>query len=301
MKLLLLKTNLYSQTEETFPFNVYTVGTEEQSSMIRLKGFSANHLFLTFSGMGMFRTLGQEHWDIIRPNTLLYIPSELPHEYLPYNHEPWCVGYVTFVENQKNILESWGFGKSPIQFELQDMDRLDKLLEEIWKHSGPQHDVWCATGHFFSFCLELKKQRSLTGLEKPVVAYQEALRHRDSVVDSAIRFLHDHLQRNISLTELSSHVGYSPKQLNRLFQQSIGSTPLQYLQGIRLQTAALLLKYHPRITINQAAAHIGMEAVYFTRLFRRRYGLVPSEFRKQDDIAGRSSSVRSAFQKVDLN
>jgi AraC-like DNA-binding protein len=296
MKLLPLRTNLYPQTGVTFPFTVYTVGTEEQSSMIRLKGFSANHLFLTFSGMGMFRPLGQELWEIIKPNTILYIPSDLPHEYLPYNQEPWCVGYVTFVENQKAILESWGFGKSAVQFDLQDIDRLDKLLEEIWRHSGPQNDVWRTTEYLFSFCLELKKQRSLAGLQEPVVAYQEALRHRDSVVDSAIRFLHDHLQRNISLAELSSHVGYSPKQLNRLFQQSMGATPLQYLQGIRLQTAALLLKYHPRITINQAAAHIGMEAVYFTRLFRRRYGLVPSEFRKQADIIVNSSAARSSIQ-----
>jgi AraC-like DNA-binding protein len=284
MKLLPLRTNLYSQIGETFPFTVYTVGTEEQASMIRLKGFSAKHLFLTFSGTGMFRPLGQDKWDIVRPNTMLYIPSEFPHEYLPYSQEPWNVGYVTFVESQEIILESWGFGKTPIQHTLQDMFRLYELLEEIWKHSGSQYDVWRSTELFFSFCLELKKQTSLAGVQKPAVAYKEALRYRDSVVDSAIRFMHDHLERNLSLAELSSHVAYSPKQLNRLFQQSLGLTPLQYLQGIRLQTAALLLKYHPRITISQAAAHIGMEAVYFSRLFRRKYGIVPSEFRKQKDI-----------------
>lgn len=284
MKLLHLRTNLYPQIAEQVPFNVYTVGTEEQHSITRLKGFSAKQLFLTFSGTGYFRPLGQDEWDIITPNTLLYIPSEFPHEYLPQNQVPWCVGYVTYVEKQANLLEGWGFGEVPIQLKLHEMDRLFGLIEQIWFHSGPQYDMWQSTELFFSFCLELRKQSSTMSIQKPVIA-EKALRYRDSVVDSAIRFLHDHLQRNLSMEELSSHVGYSPKQLSRLFQQSVGSTPLQYLQQIRLSTASLLLQDHPSMTIRQAAAYIGMEPDYFARLFRRKYGFVPSELKNADGSA----------------
>ncbi|HEY0827818.1 MAG TPA: helix-turn-helix domain-containing protein [Bacilli bacterium] len=280
MKLLQLRTNLYPQIAEKVPFIVYTVGTEEQNSITRLKGFSAKQLFLTFSGTGYFRPLGQDKWDIITPNTLLYIPSGFPHEYLPQNQEPWCVGYVTYVEEQDNLLKGWGFGKSPVQLKLQEMDRLFRLIEQIWHHSGPQYDMWQSMELFFSFCVELRKQATPKSIPKPVIM-EKALRYRDSVVDSAIRFLHDHLQRSLSMVELSSYVGYSPKQLNRLFQQSIGSTPLQYLQQIRLNTASLLLQEHPSMTIRQAAAYIGMEPDYFARLFRRRYGFVPSELRMQ--------------------
>lgn len=276
MKLLQLRTNLFPPIGENVPFIVYTVGTEEQHPITRLTGFSAKQLFLTFSGTGSFRLLGQDKWDIIHPNTLLYIPSGLPHEYLPQSQEPWCVGYVTFVEKQEAILESWEFGDMPTQLVLQKMDRLHVLIEQIWLCSGPQFDVWQSTESFFAFCLELKKQTSSVSIQHLMVT-EKALRYRDSVVDSAIRFLHDHLQRNLTMAELSSHVGYSSKQLNRLFQKSFGTTPLQYLQVYRLQTASMLLKEQPTMTIRQIAAHIGMEPIYFTRLFKRKYGVVPSK------------------------
>ncbi|UUZ89605.1 AraC family transcriptional regulator [Paenibacillus sp. P25] len=247
--------------------------------MTRLKGFSAKQLFLTFSGTGAFRPLGQENWDIIAPHTLLYIPAGFPHEYVPQGQEPWYIGFVTFVEKRDGLAENWGFGESPFQLELRDMDRLYGLLEQIWVRSGPMYDVWEATGHFFSFCIEIKKQTAAEDLTHSRQA-EGPVRYRDSVVDSAVRFLQDHLQRSLSMEELASHVGYSPKRLNRLFQKALGTTPMQYLQRIRLSTAARLLEEHPSMTVRQAAAHIGMEPVYFTRLFRRAYGVVPSEYKK---------------------
>ncbi|WP_373230704.1 hypothetical protein [Cohnella sp.] len=66
-----MRSNSSHQFEEGLPFAVYTVGTEMQASITRLEGFSANQLFLTFSGKGKLRLLGQDKWDIINPGTLL--------------------------------------------------------------------------------------------------------------------------------------------------------------------------------------------------------------------------------------
>lgn len=280
MKLLQLRTNLYHQIEENIPFSVYTVGTENQQAMTRLKGFSAKQLFISFSGLGAFRSLQHNEWDILTPHTLLYIPSEYPHEYLPQGKDAWFVGYVSFVENHDALLESWGFGDTPFQLQLQDSYKLYTFLEKVWSQSGPQYDVWHSTELFFSLCLELKKQATINSIKKPNPGQAiRLMRYRDSVVDSATRFLHDHLQRDLTMAELSARVGYSSKQLNRLFQQSLGLTPLQYLHKIRLQTASRLLEEQPGMTIRQIAAHVGMEPVYFTRMFKRQYGLVPTEYR----------------------
>lgn len=64
--------------------------------------------------------------------------------------------------------------------------------------------------------------------------------------------------------------------LTRLFRQSIGLTPLQYLQQIRLRTARLLLQDHPELTVRQAASYVGLEPVYFTRLYKREFHRLPS-------------------------
>lgn len=278
MDTLPLRTNLHRPAGEDVPCDVYTVGTEHQAPITRLKGFSANQLFLTFSGTGVFRPIGQEKWDTIPPHTLLYIPSGFPHEYVPHGREPWSVGYVTYVERLPGALTSWGFGDVPFTRTLRRTDRLYELLERIWSCSGPNFDRWNCIEHFFAFCLELKKQTAPDGVPE-ASAPARSFRYRDTVVDSAIRFLHDHLQRDLTMTELASYVGYSPKQLNRLFRQAVGTTPLQYLQRIRMHTAALLLHEHPHMTVRETAAHIGMEPVYFTRLFRRAYGVTPSAYK----------------------
>lgn len=278
MKLLPLRTNLHRPEPGLVPASVYTVGTEWQQPVTRLRGFSAKQLFLTFSGTGVFRKFQHHKWDIVEPNTLLYIPSWMPHEYLPQGTEPWCVGYVTFVEGKEAPLERWGFGSEPFLLELRDTGRLFALLEEVWRASGPDFDLWRTTELLFAFCVELKKQS--TARRPPAEAVPVAT-YRTSIVDSAVRFMQDHLQRDFSMAELAAHVGYSSRQLARIFRSAFGMTPLQYLHRLRLRTAAMLLVEQPDMTVRQVAAHVGMEPVYFTRLFRRAFGAVPSEYRNR--------------------
>jgi hypothetical protein len=149
MKLLPLRTNLYHHEEEQLPFSVYTVGTEHQQAMTRLKGFSSKQLFVTFSGTGTFRALGQDKWDIVPPNSLLYIPADYPHEYLPQGLEPWFVGYVSFTDRHNDLLDKRGFGNEPLQLRLKDPSRLYELISQIWNCSGPQYDIWYATEGLF--------------------------------------------------------------------------------------------------------------------------------------------------------
>ncbi|MDT3425853.1 hypothetical protein J2Z22_001372 [Paenibacillus forsythiae] len=100
MKLLQLHTNLNASFAGDVPLYVYTVETEKQPPITRLNGFSAKQLFFTIAGGGEFRLLGQDNWDILMPDRLLYIPGGLPHEYVPKGREPWLTGYVTFVEKE---------------------------------------------------------------------------------------------------------------------------------------------------------------------------------------------------------
>ncbi|MEF3306116.1 AraC family transcriptional regulator [Paenibacillus sp. GYB003] len=281
MPLLALRSNLQTPPEQDVPIRVYTVGTEKQSAITRMKGFSANQLFLTFAGSGLFRPLGQDNWDIVETDTLLYIPAGLPHEYVPQGPDPWYVGYVTFVEMREGLLEGWGFGKQPYRQKLASARALLAPLAAVWSCSGPEFDAWRSAERLFAFCLELKKQAAGAAGAETADSVVKTPRYRDSAAGSAVRFLHDHLNRELTMSELASYVGYSAKQLSRLFRKELGTTPMQYLQRVRLKTGALLLAEQPHMTVRQIAAHIGMEPEYFTRLYRRAYGTTPSEARRK--------------------
>jgi AraC-like DNA-binding protein len=280
MELLALRSNGTVSTGSGLPLSVYTVGTEDQLPITRLEGHSANQIMITFSGSGKFRQLGQQ-WIPIKPGTLLYIPSGLPNEYRPASAEPWQVGYVTFIESSAGMMKSWGLGREAFTRHLTDSDCFEALFKQIWLRSGLNYMPWEATSGLLSLIVELLKQMQPGDYSLKHTINGRTIHDHDMVIDSTVRFMHDHLGRPITMTELSAHAGYSSKQLTRLFRKVYDKTPMQYLQAFRLNTANLLLIDNPELTIRQVASSVGMEPVYLTRLFRRTHGCTPSESRRK--------------------
>lgn len=276
MELLALRSNLTNTLGDLLPLTVYTAGTEIQPPLTRMKGFSAHQLFLTVSGTGRFRRLGtdKDKWDILSSGDLLYIPAGCAHEYMAAGEEPWHVAYVTFLENFGNIMEGWGFRDVPRLFKIVDLPAFTNRIYEIWSHSGNDHQPWRTSELLFSLLLDMLR----TNREARPAASPKPLpiTYRDSAVETAVQFLRDHLNRPITIAMLAEHVGYSQKQLTRLFRAAVGTTPLQYLHSLRMVAAEKLLSEYPDLTVSQVAAYVGMEPVYFTRLYKRTFKELPS-------------------------
>lgn len=277
MKLLRLKSNLSGGLRDVFPFTVYTVGTELQPPLTRMKGFSAHQLFLTVSGTGKFRRLAQDKdkWDILEGGSLLYIPAGCMHEYTPTGHEPWQVAYVTFLENFGGMMSKWGLREMPRLFQFTDTASLVERIYAIWGTFGEELDEWTASEQLLSLLLDLQKNDNKTRSADHAPLIPGVF--RESIMEAAVQFMRDHLNRPLTIERLAQHVGYSQKQLTRLFRQSFGTTPLQYLHRLRLHAAQMLLLEYPDLTVKQVAAYVGMEPDYFTRLYKRAYSSLPSE------------------------
>lgn len=277
LKILDLRTNLTSD-KLVLPLSVYTAGLEKQVPMTRFEGFSGHQLLIPLSGAGKFRRFKQHNWDIITAGTVLFIPEGVPHEYVSASDEDWLVGFISFHGNAAAI-HSWGLPDYPMLYPVERTDRLQTLLEQVWQNSGADHDPWAAAELLFSWLTELRKQThsqwSLLANERPA-----HIPFRESVLLGATKFLQDYMHRNISISQLAEEVGYSQKQLTRLFLHAFQTTPLQYLRTVRLQASRTMLLEHPGLSVSQIARHVGLEPVYFTRIFRRAYGLTPGEFRK---------------------
>jgi len=269
----------FSPEEHPVPFTVYTVGMEQQGVLSRMEGFSAHQLLITVSGRGRAHLLGQNKWDILEENTVLYVPAGFPNEYMPVVEGDWLLAFVSF-HGSEVALASWGFGDASSVLSVRSADRLLKLLKSIWLHSGSDYDAWAASEQLFALLTELRKQscedRSPPELLRPL---PEASRSPTAL--KAAKFLQDYMHRDISISHLAEQVGYSQKQLTRLFLQTFQTTPLQYLRRVRLKAGQLLLETGESMSISQIALRVGMEPTYFTREFRRVYGVVPGKYRLQ--------------------
>ncbi len=95
------------------------------------------------------------------------------------------------------------------------------------------------------------------------------------------QFIEAHLGDNMTLVSLANVAGVSAGYFSRLFRNSLGVAPHQYLLKRRLDRARNLLQNN-RQSIAEIASVTGFsDQSHLTRHFKRRFGVTPQECRKK--------------------
>ncbi|MBD0269351.1 MAG: AraC family transcriptional regulator [Cyanobacteria bacterium Co-bin8] len=93
-------------------------------------------------------------------------------------------------------------------------------------------------------------------------------------------YIDAHLQQDLKLIELAAIAQISPAYFARLFKQSEGMTPHQYILKQRVEQAQSLLR-HSSLSLAEIAARVGFcDQSHLTRYFKRLTGATPAQFRQ---------------------
>lgn len=93
-------------------------------------------------------------------------------------------------------------------------------------------------------------------------------------------YIEEHLEADITLTELSAVSLFSPWHSYRLFKELLGITPAEYIRRLRLSRSAMRLK-EEQCLVTEAAFDCGFNSVDgYTRAFYREFGCRPGEYVK---------------------
>lgn len=96
----------------------------------------------------------------------------------------------------------------------------------------------------------------------------------------AMNYIFQHYSEQISLNDLSTYCGVSKQQLIRYFKQSLGMTPITYINEYKVTRAKELLVNYPTLLIAEIASELGFDnQYYFTKLFTKHAGESPSAYR----------------------
>jgi AraC family transcriptional regulator len=96
---------------------------------------------------------------------------------------------------------------------------------------------------------------------------------------TVLEYIHEHADQNLSLLEMAQQVQMSPYYFSRLFKQSTGLSPHQYLISHRIQQTKRLLAT-TKLSIAEIAAQAGFtDQSHLARHFKRQLGVPPSQFR----------------------
>ncbi|MHA6483579.1 AraC family transcriptional regulator [Paenibacillus sp. strain BS8-2] len=112
--------------------------------------------------------------------------------------------------------------------------------------------------------------------ERPI---EDTAHGRQHLVDQAIRMLSYQYGQQLSIGAIAQKLGYHRAHLTKLFKETTGLSPKQYLNKIRMKKAEKLLSGD--LTIAQVAASVGFnDPLFFTKQFRKWRGVSPTEFRR---------------------
>jgi AraC family transcriptional regulator len=94
----------------------------------------------------------------------------------------------------------------------------------------------------------------------------------------AVEYIQDQLDTDLTVSGIAQAVYMSPYHFMRLFKESTGQSPHQYVIEARVRKATELLTTG-KLTISEAAHHVGfVDQSHLTRHFKRVFGMPPKTF-----------------------
>jgi AraC family transcriptional regulator len=95
-----------------------------------------------------------------------------------------------------------------------------------------------------------------------------------------LAYIHENLDRDISLAGLAGVTGLSPSHFAPLFRLSTGFAPYQYVMHQRIERAKTLLS-GGSVSVGEIAQQVGFcDQSQFARQFKQHVGLTPQAYRK---------------------
>lgn len=118
-------------------------------------------------------------------------------------------------------------------------------------------------------------------------------------INRAIDYVNTHVDKNISLEELAAEAFFSPFHFHRIFVAVTGETVKNFINRIRMEKAARLLRFSGR-RISDIALECGFSSTSsFSRLFRNYFGISPTEYKNGTEI--KNSKIRKALYPVNTD
>ena len=107
---------------------------------------------------------------------------------------------------------------------------------------------------------------------------------KDFYIQEAITYMEQHYQREITVEDLAGVCKLNRSYFSKLFKDSMGCPPQEFLIRLRLSRAAELMK-STTSSIGDISVMCGYpNQLHFSRAFKKRYGVSPREWRAHNQI-----------------
>ncbi len=225
------------------------------------------HYFL--AGKGRFCNEGREYEQV--PGSLFYSSPQERHWSRSLGEVPTAFFFVRFQTTPSD-------------------SELEGLMQKLFSDSAQTN-----VGKGFQLAFEEIRQRACS----PDPLFQRSAEHRlysvlydlaggrsplptagQSYVNEALEMMQGALHATLDLNTISGRLGIDPSYFTRLFRQAVGTSPMRYYMGLKVETARFLL-VQTRLSMAQIAAELAFrDEFHFSHTIRRTTGFSPTQIRQ---------------------
>ena len=227
---------------------------------------------------------GREHTTHLKAGQgFLISPGQIT-TYVADERIPWEYCWLEFDGlRAKESLEITGLSVNqpiynPVHHEFEEKMRDEMLYIVRNKKEAPLHLI----GHLYIF---------IDALTRSVRDYRPSTdKVKDFYIKEALAFIDHNYMNDISVEDIAESSGLNRSYFGKIFKESVGKSPQEFLISYRMIKAAELLKL-TRYSINDIGNAVGYpNQLHFSRAFKSVYGVSPRNWRNANSMVDPTKS-----------
>ena len=267
--------------ESFFDLSLYQFGREKCSPAHSFGPAARNHYLFHYVISGTGKLFAEDSGGITREYHIksmqgfMIFPDQIT-TYIADKDMPWEYVWVEFDGlRAKAIVEASGFSPDNPVYKAHSKDLREEMMKEMNYiaengSSSPFHLI----GHLYLFIDYLA--RSTEGIKVHHVS-----KLRDFYINEALEFIEHNFQNNISVEDMADVCGLNRSYFGKIFKESLGKSPQDFLLGYRMVKATELLKL-TKLSVGDISSAVGYDnQLHFSRAFKKIYGVSPKKWRAE--------------------
>ncbi len=203
------------------------------------------------------------------------------YEYYPVSHDPWSYIWIDFRSSDvEAMFAPCGLTPEKPFIHLSDLSAFIELLKDLYEayDASSIQQIRCSA-YFLLILGELIKHTGRLRQERG----ESSVRQRH--IRDIVTYMNNNYRLPLTVQDVATNNHISVGRMMTLFAESVGMSPLTYLNRFRVSVACEMLK-KTNVPIGDIAYAVGVEdRLYFSRLFKKYKGVSPREYRANSDEA----------------
>ena len=211
----------------------------------------------------------------------MLFPNQI-NTYIADQDLPWEYTWVEFDGlRAKEIVSTAGLSPDHPVYHAGSKDLRNEMMNEmlyIARHPGSSSESpFHMIGHLYLF-LDYFMRSAAT------VRMNQSGKIRDFYIKEALSFIEQNFQNNITIEDIAAFCGLNRSYFGKIFHDTIGKSPQEFLISYRMTKAAELLKL-TSLSIADIGNAVGYpNQLHFSRAFKNVYGTSPRSWRNTNKL-----------------